>query len=100
MTVTNPHPSYPFLEYRTKVWLEIIRYIAKDCPNVGHLLELGPGYCDFINYFPADQKTCVDRNEMMRHHANSEVRFVCAEAGLLPDVADNSLDLVFASNFM
>jgi len=100
MIVSTMHPTYPFLEYRTKVWLEIIRYIAKDCPPVGHLLELGPGYCDFINHFPAAQKTCVDRNEMMRPYANSEVRFVCAEAGLFPGIADGSLDLVFASNFM
>ena len=95
------HPQrYPFLEYRTKVWLEIIRYIARDCPNVGHLLELGPGYCDFINYFPAAQKTCIDRNEAMRQYAHPGINFICEEVGLLSGIVDCSLDLVFASNFL
>lgn len=96
----DTHHRYPFLEYRTKVWLEIIRVIARDCPNVGHLLELGPGYCDFSNYFPAARKTCVDRNELMQQYAHPEIRFVCAEAGPLSDIADSSFDLVFASNFL
>lgn len=99
MTKPDQHQRYPFLEYRTKVWLEIIRYIARDCPNVGHLLELGPGYSDFINYFPATQKTCVERNESMRQYAHPGVHFVCEEAGLLSGIADSSLDMVFASNF-
>ncbi len=91
---------YPFLEYRTKVWLEIIHYISRDCPNVEHLLELGPGYCDFINHFPAAQKSCVDRNESMMHYATPGVRFMCEDAGQLSAIADSSLDLVFASNFL
>ncbi len=91
---------YPFLSYRTKVWLEIIRYIARDCPQVENLLELGPGYCDFINYFPATTKTCVDRNETMRQYSNPGIRFVCEEAGLISGIASSSLDLVFASNFL
>jgi trans-aconitate methyltransferase len=91
---------YPFLEYRTKVWLEIIRTIARDCPQVGHLLELGPGYCDFSNYFPAVQKTCIDSNNEMRQYAHPEIRFICEEAGLLSGIDDSSVDLVFASNFL
>lgn len=102
MKDTKPydHQRYPYLEYRTKVWLEIIRYIARDCPNVGNLLELGPGYCDFINHFPAGQKTCVERNVAMQQYAAHGIRFVCEEAGRLSGIPDQSLDLIFASNFL
>ena len=96
----NKPQRYPFLEYRTKVWLEIIRYVTRDCPEVLHLLELGPGYCDFINHFPAIQKTCIERNETMQHYASPDIHFICGEASLLSSIADQSLDLVFASNFL
>lgn len=92
--------QYPFLEYRAKVWREIIRYVIRDCPNVDGLLELGPGYCDFINQFPARHKTCVDRNQAMQQYANPGTRFLCEEAGLLSEIDDQSVDMVFASNFL
>jgi hypothetical protein len=65
--------AYPFLRARRAVWREIARRLTRDAPHVGTLVELGAGYCDFINEFPAKQKIAFDLNPEMRAFADPEV---------------------------
>jgi SAM-dependent methyltransferase len=101
MSEVNPYRgAYPRLKGRLGVWKEIARYVARDAPEVGTLVELGPGYCDFINQFPARRKIAFDLNGEMEKFAAPEVVFHTASALELPGIDGESVDLVFASNFL
>jgi len=97
----NPYVgAYPFLSSRRGVWNEIARYVARDVPEARHVIELGAGYCDFINAFPAEHKLAFDLNPKMREHADADGERRVADAVELPGVEARSTDLVFASNFL
>jgi len=91
--------AYPFLRERAVVWREIARYVRRDSPNAEVVVELGPGYCDFINAFRAKQRIAFELNPEMRDYADAEVDLRIADASHLGDLAPGSVDLVFASNF-
>lgn len=102
MTSTdNPYRGrYPFLDFRRGVWREIARHVRRDAPNAETVLELGAGYCDFINAFSAERKIAFDLNPEMREFAEPEVDLRIADATRLDGLEDASIDLVFASNFL
>ena len=91
---------YPFLGSRAGVWREIARAVAQDAPGADTVLELGPGFCDFINAYPAERKWAIDLNADMAQFAGPDVYFQAADALTLPSIAPASIDLVFASNFL
>jgi SAM-dependent methyltransferase len=98
---TNPYTgAYPYLRERAHVWREIARYVRRDAHDVGVAIELGPGYCDFINAFPADRKIAFDLNPETRNYANPEVDLRIEDASHLSDLPPGSVDLIFASNFL
>jgi len=96
----QPVKKYPHIQSRRGVWREIVRYVKKDCPCTESLLELGAGYCDFINQFPAETKICYEQNPDMADYADEDVNFRCDSAVTLSGVDEGSIDLVFASNFL
>jgi SAM-dependent methyltransferase len=101
VTEANPYVgAYPFLRARRAVWREIVRYVSRDAPDVGTLVELGAGYCDFVNEFPAKRKIAFDLNPEMRAFADPEVELRIEEAQHLVTLPAGSVDLVFASNFL
>jgi ubiquinone/menaquinone biosynthesis C-methylase UbiE len=63
------------------------------------VLEVAAGYCEFINSIKASQKTAVDLNPDVKHRANADVRTVIASATNFPEVASDSIDVVYVSNF-
>jgi SAM-dependent methyltransferase len=91
---------YPQLRSRGGVWREIARYVQRDAPGVERVLEVGAGYCDFINAHPARERMAFDLNPQMAAHADPEVRFFVGDAIRLPGLAPRSVDLCFASNFL
>lgn len=92
--------AYPFLKERHGVWREIIRGIRRDAGKPATVVELGAGYCDFINQFPATRKIAFDLNPEMKAFASVDVDFRVDNTLSLPGVGDRSVDLVFASNFL
>ena len=57
MSVANPYVgAYPVLASRSGVWREIARYVARDARHPETVVELGAGYCDFVNAFRAERK--------------------------------------------
>lgn len=101
MSAANPYVgAYPLLEARRGVWREIARYVQRDARDVGTLIELGAGYCDFVNAFPARRKIAFDLNPEMRGFADPDVELRVGDAVGMPGVDPESADLVFASNFL
>jgi trans-aconitate methyltransferase len=97
----NPYVgAYPLIAERATVWREIARYVERDAPDCDLALELGAGYCDFINQFGARRKLAFDLNPEMARFAARGVELRIDDANALPGVAAGSADLIFASNFL
>jgi hypothetical protein len=64
------------------------------------VLELGPGYCDFINQIQAGGKYALDVNPDVARMCGSDVRFLHATAIESIDLPPHSVDVVVASNLL
>jgi SAM-dependent methyltransferase len=62
------------------------------------VLELGAGYCDFINEVKAEKKIAIDQWPDMTKYADESVECLVGDVTDLSDIAESSLDFVFASN--
>lgn len=84
---------------RVVLWNTLCKhFFQKLLPSNASVLELGAGWCDFINTIEADQKTAVDIWEGIKKHAKSDVRTIIGSATDLDEVLCESIDMVFASN--
>lgn len=85
---------------RDAVWSALARFIQKDIGEDRVVLDLGAGYCSFINQIRARRKLAVDLAAEGRRHAASDVEFFqspCTELEMVPDA---SVDAIFASNLL
>jgi len=86
--------------YRNRVWQELARYFGQWVPVAGTVLDLGAGYCEFINNVTAGVKYAMDLNPSVQHQAAPGITILrqnCADPWTLED---GSLDAVFTSNFL
>jgi SAM-dependent methyltransferase len=88
------------LEYRRGVWEVLVKhvfqhYVRKD----GAVLDLGCGYGEFINAVAAGTKYGMDLNPASAEHLDPGVRLLRQDCSARWDLMDNSLDVVFTSNF-
>ncbi|MGY1617789.1 class I SAM-dependent methyltransferase [Geodermatophilus sp. SYSU D00691] len=63
------------------------------------VLDVAAGGCEFINAVRAGTRIAVDLNPAVRDAAAPGVRVLVSSADDLAEVADGSVDVVFASNF-
>jgi SAM-dependent methyltransferase len=84
---------------RAVVWSVIADYLRPWVPPDAHVLEIGAGYCCWINLVAGQRRVAVDTWAEIARHAAPGVEAVVADAsdGLHP-FADSSFDLVLASN--
>ena len=76
-----------------------MRFFRPWLPNDSkRVIELGAGYCDWINSLPVPERYAVDVAEMVREYVGSGVTPVVAKAHQLTFAHDNSVDVVLASN--
>lgn len=86
--------------YRSQVWKTLVSYFGKSLPLTGTVLDLGAGYCEFVNHVPARTKYAMDLNPDVHQWANPDVKVLqqdCVEPWPLPN---SDLDAVFTSNFL
>ena len=63
------------------------------------VLDLGAGYCDFINQIDCRTRYAVDLNPDTPAFAAPGVRVIAAPSTNLEAIPDGTIDVVFASNF-
>ena len=86
---------------RARLWDHLTRYLARYVPPAGTVLELGAGYCYFINQIQGTRRIAVDLGDHVSAHAAPGVEAVNADArAYLASLPDGSVDFVFASNFL
>lgn len=84
---------------RFQVWKPVTAYIQqKYIARDARVLDLGAGYCDFINHVRASEKYAVDVFDRMDEYAHEDVKTFERSCTDLSVLGDDSLDVVFASN--
>jgi len=86
--------------------LALWRVLCDDCLQryvapADTVVDLGAGFCEFINTIRCRSKIAVDTNPAVRQHAASDVRVVAGDIpAALKEVESGTADVVFSSNFL
>ncbi|WP_026292974.1 class I SAM-dependent methyltransferase [Rudaea cellulosilytica] len=64
------------------------------------VVDVGAGYCEFINNIRAAHKIAVDLNPDVRRFAGAEVQVMNAPCTAISQLDAESVDIVFMSNFL
>ena len=87
-------------ERRIEVWRTLARhYFRHWVKPTDAVLEVGAGYCEFINSIAAAHKYALDSNPATAEKASPEVTVLTQEATPPWPLPGESLDVVFSSNF-
>jgi SAM-dependent methyltransferase len=90
----------PDLKFRNEMWRILCRdFFQKYIDPESRILEIGAGYCEFINQINAAEKTALELNPDVRSYAAAEVRIIQDRSSRMNAVSDHSVEVVFASNF-
>jgi SAM-dependent methyltransferase len=90
----------PDLAARQQMWQVLCSgFFQRYIPTNAVVLEVGAGYCEFINSIRAGAKIAVDLNPDTQHYANPDVHVVETTSTDLSAIESGSIDVAFASNF-
>jgi SAM-dependent methyltransferase len=81
------------------VWQQIARYLSRWIDPASAVLDVGAGYCSFVNAVRADRRVAVDIRDPTPF-ARPGVECLTAPATDLDALADDTFDVVFASNLL
>lgn len=83
------------------IWKVLCKYFfQKYIPQDAAVLDIGAGYCEFINNIQCAKKYAIDLNNDTPKYADSDVKvFKCPSTALSP-FEDASIDICFMSNFL
>jgi SAM-dependent methyltransferase len=85
---------------KARVWAVLCSdFLQRYVPRDASVLDLGAGYCEFINHIAAARKLAVDGSPRLAEFAAADVESHCGPADRLDWLADAAVDVVFASNF-
>ncbi|MBI2060496.1 MAG: class I SAM-dependent methyltransferase [Nitrospirae bacterium] len=83
---------------RSKSWPAIVAYLARWVPPSARVLEVGAGYCEFINRIPARKRCALDISDEVRRHAGPGVDVVVADLSRCQAFEPAGFEAIFASN--
>jgi len=88
------------IEFRQKMWSLLCRdFFQKYVPEDSTILEIGAGYCEFINHIRAKKKIALDMNPDVEIWANPDVETIIRGSEIIEPLANESVNIVFTSNF-
>lgn len=88
------------LEYRNRVWQSLIKhYFGRLVRPSDTVLDLGAGYGEFINNIRCAKKYAMDLNPDTAKHVARDTEVLLQDCSGTWPFPDNSLDVVFTSNF-
>jgi SAM-dependent methyltransferase len=64
------------------------------------VLDLAAGYGEFLNNIRAKKKLAVDLNEDIKKYVNNDVEVVISDCRKIDNIAHNSINKIFISNFL
>jgi SAM-dependent methyltransferase len=88
------------LDYRRRVWEVLVRgFFQSYVPAAASVLDLGCGYGEFINTIQCTRKLAMDLNPDAPRFLSPGVQFLAQDCSMPWQCGDQSLDVVFTSNF-
>lgn len=87
----------PFDARRAMVWREVVSYLAPWLSDRRRVLEIGAGYCAFINAVSAPERTALDISDLIATHAEKGIRTQVADLRK-EDLPAGAYDAILASN--
>jgi hypothetical protein len=90
----TPHPD------RKQIWQAICEYLQKFVALSSTVMDVGAGYCDFINQIQAQAKYAVDTNPETARWCGPDVQFVQATPIEVLDLPAQSVDVIMVSNLL
>src|SRR5258708_28626367 len=83
--------------YRQRVWRILTEYFTQWIPQNATVLDLGCGYCEFINLVQANIKYAMDLNPEAASRAETGIQVLQQDCSETWAIAPDSLDVVFTS---
>lgn len=85
---------------KDRVWRVLCRsFFQRYVGREDVVLDVGAGYCEFINHIVCRRKLALDLSDEVRAHAAPDVEVIRASSTDLGALSDGSVDVAFASNF-
>src|ERR1700676_2802996 len=86
--------------HRDKIWRVLTRnYFQRWIRPTDVVLDVGAGYCEFINNIQAQEKFALDLNPVTRLRANPAVKVIEQDVCQNLALDSDSIDVAFSSNF-
>lgn len=86
---------------RAVVWKVLASYLSAYIPATGDVLEIGAGYCDWINQIAAQHKVAIDLWNEMPKYAADNVETIQHDLSLgLNIFNDRNFDIILGSNIL
>jgi SAM-dependent methyltransferase len=87
-------------ERKDRIWRVLCRhFFQRYVEPESTVLDMGAGYCEFINHIVCRRRIAFDLDEHVRSHAGPGVEVVQGVGTDLHVFPDGAIDVVFASNF-
>ena len=87
-------------KFRREMWGLLCReFFQKWVDPSATVLDVAAGTCDFVNSIDARERIAIDLNPALVDFAGPGVRTIIGKADDMTDVPDDSVDVVFVSNF-
>lgn len=86
--------------YRNRIWKILVNeFFSKWIRSTDHILDLGCGYGEFINHVKCEVRHAMDLNPKVQSRLDDKIVFHKQDCSEPWKIHQNSLDLVFTSNF-
>lgn len=103
----NVSPIYKFrfpqevTSARADLWQELNHiWFQKYVRIHDTVMDIGAGYCEFINAIHCKTKIAVDINPDVKKYAHTNVTILQTDVLHIPDEYKNAVDVIFMSNFL
>ncbi len=89
------------LASKNRIWQVLCgQYFSRFVSPNETVVDIGAGYCEFINNIPAAHKIAVDLNPDVRKFAADGIRIINESCTAVSSIPSGSVDAVFMSNFL
>ena len=89
------------LPAKNEIWRAICNtYLSRFVMPQDTVVDVGAGYCEFINNIECKNKIAIDLNEDVKRFANPDVRVINESCMAIQSLDNDSVDVVFMSNFL
>lgn len=89
------------LPIKNKIWQVLCsNFLSRYVRQTDTVVDIGAGYCEFINNIQCGKKIALDLNPDVSKFANPDIRVINESCMSIKSLAENSVDIVFMSNFL